>query len=86
MRSGGFEEGKKGGRKQSIPGKTCRDGDAYISGRDGEVWGGGWTTEFWEEIGAEVGRLGSAHLCFICIPGNGFQVTRSSLLSLEPRP
>lgn len=26
------------------------------------------------------------HLCFICIPGNGFQVTGSSLLSLEPRP
>lgn len=45
MRSWGSEEGKKGGRKQSIPGKTCRDGDAYISGRDGEVWGGGWTTE-----------------------------------------
>lgn len=45
MRSLGSEEGKKGGRKQSIPGKTCRKGDA-ISGRDGEVWGGGWLSGF----------------------------------------
>lgn len=30
MRSWGSEEGKKGGRKESIPGKTCRDGDAGI--------------------------------------------------------
>lgn len=68
MRSWGSEEGKKGGRKQSIPGKTCRDGDAYISGRDGEVWGGGWTTEIWEEIGAEVGHLGSASPLFRLYP------------------
>lgn len=26
------------------------------------------------------------HLCFIDIPGNGFQVTGCSPLSLEPRP
>lgn len=67
MRSLGSEEGKEGGRKQSIPGKTCRKGDA-ISGRDGEVWGGGWTTKAWEEAGAEAGCLGSASPLFHSYP------------------
>lgn len=60
MRSLGSEEGKEGGRKQRIPEKTCRNGDAYIFGRDGGIWGGGWTADSWEETGAEAGRLGSA--------------------------
>lgn len=63
----GSEEGTKGGRKQSIPGKTCRKGDA-ISGRDGEAWGGGWTTKPWEETGAEAGCLGSASSLFHSYP------------------
>lgn len=45
MRSWGSEGGKKGGRKRSISGKICRDGDADFSGRDGKGWGGGWTAE-----------------------------------------
>lgn len=45
MRSWGSEGGNKGGRKQSISGKTCRDADADFSGRDGKVWGGGSITE-----------------------------------------
>lgn len=81
MRSWGSEEGKKGGRRQSFPGK----GQRLI---------------FLERVvkcGVEAGhperRQGlklvvwvQPHICFVCIPGNGSQVARSTLLPLELRP
>lgn len=85
MKSRGSEEGKKGGSRQNIPRKTCRR-RCFISERDGESIGRGWTTESWEETGTGVVVWAQPHLCFVCLPGNGFQVTGSSLLSLEPRP
>lgn len=38
------------------------------------------------KYGVKAGVWVQLHLCFIHIPGNGFQVTGSSLLPLEPRP
>lgn len=73
-KAGALRKGRQQEGRQSIPRKTCR-WMCFISGRGGERMGGGWTTESWEETGADVGRLGSASPAFCwspreCLPGN----------------
>lgn len=84
MRSLGSEEGKKGGNKAFL-GRPVGKEMLFLEGM--------------VKYGVEAGQLNPGrrqglrlvvwvqlHLCFIHIPGNGFQVTGSSLLPLEPRP